>query len=140
MPRHSYLIIGPAAQYLHQVPFGLAPVWWQFYWWVVAQALVSIAWQAAELALGSWQRSRGVREIVCLALAIIPQSIMLYAPGRSYLVLRNSEQWTRYGTTLGHMNHGIHVFFAVVFAVTILQLLFRVGKLVTKYQKHLAQA
>ena len=74
---------------------------WQFYWWGVALALVSIAWRAAELAMGNWQRSRGVRELVCLALAIIPQSIMLVAPGRAYLVLRNSEPWTRYGTAMG---------------------------------------
>ena len=139
-PEHPYIILGPAAQYLHLVPFQPAPVWWQFYWWVVAQALVSIAWQAVELALGNWQRSRGVRELVCLALAIIPQSIMLFAPGRAYLVLRDSEQWPRYGTAMGHMNHGIHVFFAVIFAVTILQLLFRVGKLVNEYRRQLAQA
>jgi hypothetical protein len=141
VPRHPYLIVGPAVQYLHQVPFRLAPVWRQLYWWVVAQALVNIVWQAAELVLGTWQRSQSVRELVCLTLAIIPQSILFFAPGSAYLLLRHPELWTRYGTMLDRINHGIHTFLAVVLAVTVLQVLFRVGTLLLrKYRKQLAQA
>jgi hypothetical protein len=138
--RHPYIIMGSAAQYLHLVPFQAAPVCWQFYWWVVALTLVNIAWRIAQLALGSWQRSRAVREFACLALALIPQSIMLFAPGHTYFELRDSEQWMRYEAAMGPMNHAIYVFFAVIFAVTILQLLFRARRLVSEYRKQLAQA
>ena len=140
VPNHPYIIMGSAAQYMNLVIFQPTQVCWQFYWWVVALALVNVSWRLVELGLGNWQRSRGVRELVCLALAIIPQSIMLFAPGHVYLALRNSEQWMRDETSISHVNHGIYMFFAIVFAVTILQLLFRVGKLINEYLKQLARA
>ncbi len=122
-PIYPYLLLGPGAAYLKQIPFEIAPVCWTFYWWVAATSALQIVWRGIELALGLWPHTAGINRVVFAALALIPQFIMLFAPGHTYFTLRSTADSARYAGALVSLNLGIHVAFCVIAAITVLQLL-----------------
>ncbi len=123
VPIYPSLLLGPGAAYLKQIPFEFAPVCVTFYWWVVAISILQSAWRAVELVFGLWPRTVGINRVAFAVLALIPQSIMLFAPGHVYFTLSLTANGARSTDSLSSLNHGIHMFFSVIVAITVLQLL-----------------
>jgi len=140
-PIYPYILLGPGAAYLKQIPFEFAPVCWTFYWWVVAISALQVVWRAVELALGLWPRPAGINSVAFAALALIPQSIMLFAPGQACFTLRSTASVMQYGSTLASLNHGIHVVFCIVVVISVLHILRFGGQLAANARKRsMAQA
>jgi hypothetical protein len=134
-PIHPYLLLGPGAAYLKQIPFEFAPVCWTFYWCMAAIYALQIVWRAVELVLGQWPHTASINRVAFAALALIPQSIMLFAPGHAYFTLRSTANSVQYAGALDSLNHGVYVTFCVFVAITLVQLLCFGGQLATNARK-----
>jgi hypothetical protein len=129
VPHHPYLLLGPGALYLQFSPFQLAPVWVQFYWWVVALNVFQVIWHSLDLVRGSWQRPRTVERIVTSALGVIPLGILLAARDHAWVTLKHPAlDQVRYGGTLDSINKSIHWSLMVLIALTVLTLLGEAGR------------
>ena len=135
LPIWPHVLLGPGAAYLKQIPFAFAPVCRTFYWWVAAISALQIAWRTVELALGLWPRTAGINRVAFPALALIPQSIMLFAPGHAYFTLRSMANLAPYGSALASLNHGVYVVFCLVAAIKVLQILCFGGRLAADVTK-----
>ncbi|MGB8260131.1 MAG: hypothetical protein WCE75_07260 [Terracidiphilus sp.] len=121
VPGHPYLLLGPAAGYLKTLPFTPAPVLYQFYWWVVALAAAQLVWHAVELALGTWQRPRKLRETMTHLLGLVPLLLLFTAPGHLYLVLRQTGADPASAANVDAINKYIYLSVSVVFFLVVLQ-------------------
>jgi len=129
VPHHPYLLLGPGALYLQFSPFQLAPVWVQFYWWVVALNVFQVIWHSLDLVRGSWQRPRTVERIVTSGLGVIPLGILLAARDHAWVTLKHPAlDQVRYGGTLDSINKSIHWSLMVLIALTVLTLLGEAGR------------
>lgn len=126
---YPYLLLGPGAAYVHDSPFQLAPVWMQFYWWVVALNVLQLGWRCVSLMRGSWQQRRTFQLIVEKAFGLIPLVVLLSAYDRTWVMLKHPIQdEMRYGRALHSMNEGIHKALLIGCAIVILQLAWEVGR------------
>lgn len=129
-PHHPFLLLGPAAAYLKTAPYLLAPVWWLFYWSVVALNGLQLTWKTVAFARGWWQGPHEARHIVMRLLSLIPIGLLLFAPGQALFLLKYpAADAAARGAQLASANRGIHVAFAIVFAIQALQLAWSVGKM-----------
>ena len=87
VPYHPFLVFGPGAPYLESLPYRLAPIWWTFYWWIVALNVVQLGWRFIDLERGSWQGPRILQNIVSGIMGLIPLAILLTARDHVYIVL-----------------------------------------------------
>ncbi len=123
VPRHPFLMFGPAAAMLHSSPFRLAPVWWTWYWWIVGLNAIQLAWQCVDLLRGAWERPSQWRHVVSKTCGLIPIVMIATLHNRMYLLLRNPERdFARYGQTLDSVNNGIHMLALLLCAIVGLQL------------------
>ena len=88
VPYHPFLLLGPAAAYLESLPYRLAPIWWIFYWWIVALNLLQLGWRFIDLARGDWQGPRAMQNIVTSAMGLMPLAILLTARDHAYVLLK----------------------------------------------------
>ena len=129
VPHHPYLLLGPGALYLQFSPFQLAPVWVEFYWWVVAVNVLQVAWHSVDLLRGSWQRPRTVERTVISAFGLIPLGILLAAGDHGWITLQHPAlDQVRYGATLDTINKSIHWCLMVLIALTVLTLIGEAGR------------
>ena len=129
IPRHPFVLMGPGAAYLQAGPFLLAPVWWTFYWLIIAVNIMQIAWKCIELARGTWDRQSRLLHIVSKAVGLIPIVFLLTMQDHHYVLLKNPmADQLRYGQTLHQVNEGLHFAFVVVCAIVVVQLAFDIGK------------
>ena len=142
VPRHPYLLIGPGVLYWHASPFQLAPISVLFYWWVVGVNVVQLAWRSADLIRGSWPRPRTAQTIVVSAIGLIPLGLLLSVPDHAYVLLRNPAlDQARYGAALTSINLSIHWSAAVICAITVLKLVWEIGRIsLDVYRKRVAAA
>ena len=142
VPRHPYLLIGPGVLYWHASPFQLAPISVLFYWWVVGVNVVQLAWRSADLIRGSWPRPRTAQTIVVSAIGLIPLGLLLSVPDHAYVLLRNPAlDQARYGAALTSINLSIHWSAAVICAITVLRLVWEIGRMsLDAYRKRAAAA
>jgi hypothetical protein len=142
IPRYPYLLMGPGVLYLHFSAFQIAPVWIQFYWWMVGLNVFQLAWRSLDLWSGAWQARRPWKTIAFKALGLIPVGFLLTAPGHILLTLRNPElDQAQYGATLTLINKSVHLSLALVCAIVVLQLLWDVVQIVfNDYRKRAAAA
>ena len=140
VPEHPYLMFGPGAYYLHLSPFQLAPVWVQFYWWVVALNVLQVSWHCVELLRGSWRGERRAQNIAISAIGLIPLVVLLGVRDRAYVLLKHPElDQAQYGATLTSINQAITWGLEVICAITVLRLVWEIGRLgVEAYRKRLA--
>lgn len=123
VPHHPFLLFGPGAWYLRGLPYQLAPIWWTFYWWLVAMNVFELTWKIVELAGGAWQRPRSrARHLAMKCLSLIPLCVLLTAPNHVLFLLKNPADAARLGATLAATNKGVFQAFMIVFAIVILQL------------------
>jgi hypothetical protein len=108
LPRYPFLWLGPGAMYLHAGPFAPVPVWWTFYWVVLAVNCSQAVWNTIELARGAWRSRSLVKQVAFKAFGMISMGVLAAAPGHVYAVLRNPAQdAARYGAFLNGVNENI---------------------------------
>src|SRR5579863_899428 len=124
IPHHPWVLMGPGAAILKAQPYTLAPVWWTFYWLVIALNVVQLAWKCIELDRGTWQQPQPVRKVVEKALGLAPAIAMLVQPDRMYVLLRNpAEDMARYGATLVTINYWVFRGLLIILAIGSIQFL-----------------
>lgn len=128
IPRHPFLLMGPGAVYLQVAPFQLSPVWWTFFWWVVAISVLQIVWRLIDLVRGTWQYSNRTQRITIQAIGLIPLFVLLGMTDHAYVTLKNpAVNLAKYADTLHAINWGIRLSLSVVCAITVLSLVLELG-------------
>jgi hypothetical protein len=123
IPHYPFLLFGPGAWYLHSLPYLLAPVWWTFYWWLVAMNAFELAWKIVDLARGAWQKPKSrAKHLAMHALSLIPLCVLLLAPNHQLFLLKNPADAAKLGATLAAANKGVLTALTIAIAVVILQL------------------
>ena len=129
IPHYPFVLMGPGAAYLEAGPFLLAPVWWTFYWLLIAINIMQIAWKCVELARGTWQWPSRLLQIVSKGVGLIPIAFLLATPDHRYVLLKNpATDQLHYGQNLQQVNQGLYFALCVVCAIVVLQLAFDIGK------------
>jgi hypothetical protein len=129
IPSHPFLMLGPGVAILKVMPYQLSPSWWAFFWWIVALNFLQIVWKTIDLFRDRWQHPGRIQQIVFKVFGLIPLTILLTAPGYTYISLKNpAVDQAQYGQSLGQINNAIHYGFAVICAIVVLQLVFDLGK------------
>jgi hypothetical protein len=133
VPRYPFLLLGPGAAYLPLASFQPATVLVQFYWYVIAVNVLQLGWRAENLWRGSWRLSRTAQEITLAAMGLIPLVVLLAAPGHVYLTLKHPElDQLRHSGSLTTIDQAIYGFALVIFVLTVVQLVWHVGRMVLK--------
>jgi hypothetical protein len=140
VPHYPFLLFGPGAWYLHSLPYLLAPVWWPFYWCLVAINVLDVAWKLVDLARGAWQKRKNpVRHLAMQVLSLIPVGILLAAPEHKLFLLKNPADAATLGGSLVAANKGAFQVLSIVVALVILQLVWRGVKMgLNAYRKRVA--
>lgn len=142
---HPYLLWGPGAasreiwnRYIS--PFQFAPVWIQFYWSVVALALLQLAWRCLDLWRGSWQKPRLAQHLTMRALGLIPPMLLLTARDHIWFTLKNPAlDHARYGGLVNSINPTLYRGLLFICALVALQLVFEIGRMILDvYRKRAA--
>jgi hypothetical protein len=140
VPHYPFLLFGPGAWYLHSLPYQLAPVWFTFYWWVVAMNTFELAWKVVDLARGAWQRPRNpARHVAMHLLSLVPLGVLLAAPNHVLFLLKNPADAAKLGGALVASNNGVLLALKIVVAIVILQLVWMGIKMgLAAYRKRVA--
>jgi hypothetical protein len=141
VPHNPFLLFGPGAWYLKTLPYKLAPVWWTFYWCLVALNAFELTWKIVELVRGAWQRPRNrTRHLAMKSLALIPFCVLLTAPNHALFLLKSPADAARLGSTLAATNKAISQAFMIVVAIVVLQLVWMAVKMgLEAYRKRVAR-
>ena len=142
IPKHPFLLMGPGFLYLRVSPFLISYVWWSFYWWIVGLNVLQLGWKTIDLIFETWQRPARIQAVVFKVVGLVPLVMMLTAPNQIYVMLKDSAlDQARYGQTLDQVNNAIHLGFAVVTTIVVLQLAFDIGRWVLDaYRDRMAAA
>jgi hypothetical protein len=140
VPQHPYLLSGPGAAYLRASPFQLAPVWVQFFWWVVALNLLHLGWRLVHLWRGNWHGPRTAQQSAMSALGLIPVALLLSVRDHAYVTLRHPVlDQVRYGGNLDTINQAIYHSALFLCAIAVLELFWQIGRIsVDVYRKRAA--
>lgn len=130
IPHYPYLLFGPGAWYLASLPYKLAPVWWPFYWCLVAINGFELAWKTVHFASGTWQKRQRARHLAMHLLSLVPLGLLLSAPDHALFLLKNpAADAAKLGAQVAAANKGVHTGLAIALAVVLLQLIWMVGKM-----------
>jgi hypothetical protein len=130
IPQHPYLLMGPGAVYLRALPYQLAPVWIQFYWWVVTLNIFQLGWRCVDLARGSWQQTRPAQQVAMKVLGLIPLVLLLAARDHASVTLKHPAlDQVQYGASLDSLNRWIFQSLLFVCAIAVLQLVWEIGRI-----------
>ena len=89
LPFYPVLMFGPGFHYVRNSGFTLAPIWLQFYRWIVMLNVFQLGWRIVDLARGAWQQPNRIEQIAMKAFGLIPLAVLLNAPNHIYVVLKN---------------------------------------------------
>jgi hypothetical protein len=129
IPQHPALLLGPGVAYLHVSRFQLAPVWVQFFWWVVALNLLQLGWRCLDLWRGSWQQPRPIQHIAIKAFGLIPLVVLLNVRDHAWVTLKHPAlDQVSHGGTLDSINHSIYLSLLFFCAFAVLQLVWEIGR------------
>jgi hypothetical protein len=128
VPHYPYLLMGPGVVILKAAPYQLAPMWWTFYWCVVVLNTVELAWRIVDLLQERWQGPHIMQHLVKKFLGLIPMLVVLAAPGRVLLVLKDPAD-VKHAAALAQINPALYRAFEVVAAIIVLQLVWAVGRM-----------
>lgn len=138
VPHYPYLLMGPGAIYLEVTPFQLTHVWWIFYWCIVALNVVELTWRIVDLLRDRWQGPHTTQHLVKKVFGLVPLVVVLSVPGHTLVMLKDPADVVN-AATAAQINHWAYTGFEVVAAITILQLLWTLGKMgLATYRKRLA--
>jgi hypothetical protein len=138
VPHYPYLLMGPGAIYLSITPYKLTPVWWFFYWCVVALSAVELVWRMVDLLRDRWQGPHTTQHLVKKISGLVPLAVVLSAPGRTLVMLKDPADVAN-AASAAQINHWAYIAFEIAGAVAVLQLVWMAGKKsVEAYRKRLA--
>jgi hypothetical protein len=141
IPQHPVLLMGPGAVYLKVSPFQLAPVWVQFFWWIVALNLIQLVWRSVQLFRGTWAQPRQVEHLVVKAFGLIPVVLLLTVRDHALVFLKNpAADQAQYGATLNTINHWASRGFLIILAIASLQLIWDIGRILLDHYRKRAAA
>jgi hypothetical protein len=125
IPKHPFLLLGPGAFYVQASQYQIAPVWTQFYWWMVGLCGLQVLWHGADLIRGTWRKPNDVAQhTVFKSVALIALIPLATAPGKVLVMLKNpAVDQARYGATVNSINHSVHIAMMFVCAIVALQLI-----------------
>lgn len=121
IPSNPWLMLGPAAAYLHNSPVLLLPVLLYFYWAVVAINALRAAWLGYLLIAEEWRLKTKAEHLVTKAVEMVPTFILIAAPGHQYVIAKPGANPLPAGLQLDAINHYIWVAFVVIGAITVIQ-------------------
>jgi hypothetical protein len=129
IPWHPFLLLGPGVYAVRTLPYALAPIWWTFFWWIVALNAVQLAWRCIDLLRDRYQGPRLAQHLVVKFFGLVPMAILLSEKNHVYVLLKESAG-TRapLAVPLNQINDGIFKAFAVIFAIATAQLLWDLWK------------
>ena len=137
VPHYPYLLMGPGAIYLSITPYKLTSVWWIFYWCIVALNSAELVWRMVDLLRDRWQGPHTAQHLVKKTLAVIPLVIVLAAPGRTLVMLKDPADVAN-AASVAQINHWAYTGFEIVTVIVALQLVWMAGKMgVEAYRKRL---
>ena len=131
IPHYPYLLFGPGAWYLASLPYKLAPVWWAFYWCVVAINGFELTWKTVDFASGgAWQKRQRARHLAMHLMSLVPLGVLLSAPDHALFLLKNpAADVAKLGAQMAAANKGVHTGLAIALAIVLLQLIWMAGKM-----------
>jgi len=129
IPNHPYLLFGPSVYYIDALPYQLAPVWTQFYYWIVALNVLQVGWRFVDLMRGTWERPQRVQGLLFKAVGMVPLFLVLTVKDQALVMLKNPADFARYGSALGDINRGVHTAFLIIALIASIQLVVDVFKL-----------
>lgn len=121
IPHQPWMLIGPAAAYLHRSPVLLTPILLLFYWAIVALTAMQAAWQGYNLLTDEWRFKSTAQHLFTKALGIVPIAILVIAPGQKYLIANPVGGALPDGLQIDALNHYIWVGCVVVGIITVIQ-------------------
>lgn len=137
VPNHPYLILGPGAKIVHNMPFSLTPEWHIFYWQIIGLAVAMLPLKFATL-LPSMRRVRGWLQLAVNALGILILVIMVQA--RTFFVAGSGISAAGLHTLEG-VNAGITLGFKVGLAVSAVKFAWDLWKQIsTEQHRHTESA
>ena len=120
IPRNPFLLLGPGVAFLNVIPYQLAPVWTQFYWWLVGLGALQVAWHAIELLRGKWRTPNRWQGVVFKAIGLIAVIPLLTAQGHVLVMLKHPElDQARYAAALHSINQGVYTAMAIACAIVV---------------------
>jgi hypothetical protein len=140
IPHHPWVLMGPGAALLTASPYQLAPIWWQFYWCIVALNIVQLGWNVESLLRGRWRQPQPIKQAIFKAMGLIPLAIVLTVRDHSLIVLKHPAlDQLRYGATLDVINFWVYRSFLIIAAIASFQLAWDLGRMsLNGYRKHAA--
>lgn len=139
LPRHPWLLFGPGALALQALPFHLAPVWWTFYWWVVALNIVQLTWRSWSLWSDAWRGPRTVEKIVNGAIGLIPLVVLLTARDHVLVMLKaGAADVAHNGATLESINLWTYRAVLMIFLIAAVGLAVEAGRRLVKESRERA--
>ncbi|HEX8711949.1 MAG TPA: hypothetical protein VF730_08760 [Terracidiphilus sp.] len=137
IPRYPILWLGPGASYAATLPYKLAPVWWTFYWCLVAMNGFELTWKTVDFVRGAWQGPKRWRHLAMHLLSLVPFGVLFSAPEHVLFLLKNpSTDAAAHGAELASANQGVHTAIAIVLAIVVLQLAWAAGKMGLEAWRH----
>jgi hypothetical protein len=123
VPRHPFLMFGPGAVYLHTGPFALAPIWWTFYWVVLALNFGQVLWNTMDLLSGAWRKPLPFKHLVFKVCGLISIGVLLSAPNHIFAMLKNlaASDAAKYSAMLNQINPWLYLAMQVVFLIAAIQ-------------------
>jgi hypothetical protein len=140
IPHHPWLLMGPGAVILDISPYQLAPVWWQFYWCIVALNIVQVGWNLESLLRGKWRRPQPLKPILFKALSVFSCLILLNARDHALLAVKQSAlDQAHSGPSIDVINLYVYRGFMIITAIAVLQLAWDLGRMsLNAYRKRAA--
>jgi hypothetical protein len=129
IPHHPYLLMGPGAVVLEISPYELAPVWWMFFWCIVALNVVQLGWRCVDLLREQWQGPRLAQHVVVKSIGLLATGLMLRVRDHGYILLKNSAAQQREAPSLAAINHGVFIGLLVIFAISLVQFVWETWQL-----------
>jgi len=129
VPKHPFLMFGPGAIYFHTGPFTIAPVWWTFYWVVIALNFVQVTWNTIDLLSGAWRQPLLFKHLVFKACGLVSIGVLLTAANHVYAVLKNStSEAEKYNAMLNQINPAIYYAMLIIFCIVAVQFAWELAK------------
>lgn len=144
VPHHPWVMFGPGAAFFAASPLKLTAVWWTFYWWAIAFSTAQLTWRGAALWRGTWRFPHPLEKIVMDIFGLVPLFILIAAPGRRYIELKNavSGPILVHGALIdvGQFNYWTYRVILLIVTISTLQLLWEIVQMgIAKWRERAAR-
>ena len=128
IPSNPWLMLGPAAAYLHSSPVLLLPVLMYFYWAVVAVNAIRAIWLGFVLVAEEWRFKTTAEHLVTKVVEMVPTFILITAPAHQYVIAKPGANPLPAGLQLDQLNHYIWMGCVVIGAIVAIQFVVELAK------------